>query len=58
MPRRVDPVSIVAGLAVAALGVLLLLDQTGVFDLRAAYAAPAALATLGIVLLTSGLSRD
>jgi hypothetical protein len=53
--RRVDVVSIVAGVAVAALGVLLLLDQADVIDLRFDYAAPAVFATVGVVLLALGL---
>ena len=53
-----DPVSIVAGSAVALLGVLLLLDRTGALHLRFAYAAPAVLAMLGVVLVVTGLSRD
>jgi hypothetical protein len=57
MRRRPDPVSIVAGAAVCGLGVLLLLDRAGVFDLHFDYAAPAVLATVGIVLLVAGLSR-
>jgi hypothetical protein len=56
--RRVDPVSVIAGLAVAGLGLLLLLDRTGVLDLRFDYAAPAVLAAVGAVLLATGLSRD
>ncbi len=55
---RVDIVSIVAGLAVTALGVLLLLDQVGVLSLRFDYAGPAVLATAGAVLLVRGLARD
>lgn len=58
MRRRVDIVSLVAGLAVTALGVLVLLDQLGVLRLRFDYAAPAALATVGAVLLVTGLARD
>jgi hypothetical protein len=58
MRRPRDRVSIVAGAVVAALGVLLLLDRTGVLDLKFNYAAPAVLATVGVVLLVTGLSRD
>jgi hypothetical protein len=56
MRRPVDLVSIVSGLAVTALGVLLLLDQTDAIDLRFDYTAPAVLATVGAVLLAAGLS--
>jgi hypothetical protein len=56
--RAPDLVSIVAGVAVVGLGLLLLLDRTGAIDIRFAYAAPAVLATVGIVLLVTGLSKD
>lgn len=56
--RRVDPVSVIAGLAVCGLGVLLLLDRVGTLDLHFDYAAPAVLAAFGVVLLVSGFSRD
>ena len=55
MNRRVDRVSLVAGLAVSGLGVLLLLDRTGVIDLRFAYGLPAVLACVGAILLAAGL---
>ena len=42
MNRRLDRVSLVAGLAVCGLGVLVLLDQTRVLDLPLGYGAPAA----------------
>ena len=57
MPRSPDITSIVAGICVAALGVLLLLDAAGTFDLRFAVLAPAACAAMGAILLASGLSR-
>jgi hypothetical protein len=44
-------------MCVAALGVLLLLDAAGTFDLRFNVLAPAACAALGAILLASGLSR-
>ncbi len=49
--------SLVAGLCVVALGVLLLLDAGGTFDLRFSVLAPAACAAVGAILLASGLSR-
>lgn len=52
-----DPASIVAGVAVTALGVLLLLDFTGSIELRFDYAGPAMLGTIGAVLLALGLTR-
>jgi hypothetical protein len=53
--RRFDRTSLVAGLAIAALGTLLLLDRTGVLDIGLGYAAPAVTATLGAILLAAGL---
>jgi hypothetical protein len=53
--RKLDRTSLVAGLAVCGLGVLALLDRTGVLDLRFGYAFPAVLAALGAILLAAGL---
>jgi hypothetical protein len=55
-PRSFDPASLAAGLAVCALGVLLLLDQTGALDLRFGYLWPALLGTIGTILLAVGLA--
>ncbi len=55
--RRPDAPTLVAGLAIAALGGLLLADDRGGVDLRFAWLGPACLAVLGAVLLASGLSR-
>ena len=55
-PRDFDPASLVAGLAVSALGVLLLLDQTDTIDLRFGYLWPALLGTIGTILLAVGLA--
>jgi hypothetical protein len=52
---RVDRASLVAGLAIAALGALLLLDRTGAIDLGFGYVAPAVTATVGAILLAAGL---
>ena len=52
---RADRTLIVAGLATIALGTLLLLDRTGVVDVRFDYMLPAALAAVGAVLLAAGL---
>ncbi len=59
MPVRASPdlTSVVAGIAVLALGVLLLLDASGTFDLRFGVLAPAACAALGAILLASGMTR-
>jgi hypothetical protein len=54
--REVDRVSLVAGLVVTALGLLLLLDRTGVIDLGYGYAAPAVTAAVGAILLVAGLA--
>jgi uncharacterized membrane protein YidH (DUF202 family) len=55
--RRADRTLIVAGLATTALGALLLLDRTGVIDVRFDYMLPALLAAIGVVLLVAGLSE-
>ena len=52
---RADRTLIVAGLATIALGTLLLLDRTGVVDVRFDYMLPAVLAAVGAVLLAAGL---
>lgn len=52
-----DLASVVAGVAVLALGVLLLLDASGTLDLSFAILAPVACATAGAILLASGMSR-
>jgi hypothetical protein len=58
MPRaRLDIASIVAGVGVAVLGVLLLLDSTGDLRLRFAVLGPVACATVGATLLAMGLTR-
>jgi membrane-bound ClpP family serine protease len=56
-PRRPDPVSLVAGLALAALGAVLLLDRLEVVELQFGVIGPVVLAVLGALLLASGLSR-
>jgi hypothetical protein len=53
--RRGDRVSIVAGLAVGGLGVVLLLDTTGLIDIGFGYGLPAILACVGAILLAAGL---
>ncbi len=55
--RRADPVSLVAGAALAALGGLLLADRLDAVDLGFGVLTPACLAVLGVILLASGLSR-
>jgi hypothetical protein len=53
---RLDTVSLIAGVAVAATGVLLLLDQEGVLDLSLGLMAATLAAVLGAILVASGLS--
>jgi hypothetical protein len=53
----VDVTSLVAGLAIAGFGTLVLLDRTDLLDLRFGYLWPAVTAMLGAILLASGLSR-
>jgi hypothetical protein len=57
VPRRRDITSLVAGASIVALGVMLLLDAAGTFDLRFGALAPAVCAALGAILLASGMSR-
>ena len=56
--REVDVTSLVAGLAIAGFGLLLLLDRVDALDLRFGYLWPAVTATIGVILLASGLTRD
>ena len=55
MRQGTDRVSIVAGLAIGGLGVVLLLDRLGVYDLKFGYTLPAILACVGVILLAAGL---
>ncbi len=57
LARRPDLTSLVAGIALIALGVLLVLESEDVLDLSLSYLWPALLATAGAVLLASGLRR-
>jgi hypothetical protein len=52
-----DIPALVAGLAVMALGAVLLLDALGVFELSFAAFAPMACAATGAILVANGLSR-
>jgi hypothetical protein len=54
---RPDIPALVAGLAVLALGAVLMLDAAGAFDLSLAAFAPIACAAVGVILLANGLSR-
>ena len=57
MKRRVDTPALVGGLAVTALGLLLLLDRLEVIHLGFGWLWPALLATAGAYLVASGLAR-
>jgi hypothetical protein len=54
---RPDIPALVAGLAVLALGALLMLDAVGVLDLTFAAFAPVACAATGAILVANGMSR-
>jgi preprotein translocase subunit SecF len=55
--RRPPNITILmCGLAVLALGVLLVLGAGGTIDLRFAYTVPVIVAALGAILLASGLA--
>jgi len=55
--RSPDPTSVAAGIAVLALGVLLLLDASSTLELSFGVLAPAACAATGAILLASGMTR-
>ena len=57
LSRRPDITSLVAGIALMALGVLLVLKSEDVLELSLGYLWPALLAAAGAVLLASGLRR-
>ena len=56
MTRSPNLAALVAGVVLAALGVLLVLNAEGSVDLRFAYMTPALVAALGAILLASGLA--
>lgn len=49
--------SVIAGVALLALGVVLMLDAAGAIELSFAGFAPIACAAVGAILLSAGLSR-
>ena len=53
--RRLDRTSLVAGVAIAVTGIVLLLDRLRALDLHFDYAGPLLLAAVGAILLTAGL---
>lgn len=54
---RPDVPTLVSGLAIAALGTVLLLDQVDGLSLDFASLAPLVLAVVGVILLVGGLAR-
>lgn len=55
MKGRYNRPALVAGLVFVALGVLFLLEQLDVFDLKAAYVWPVVLIAIGATIVASGL---
>lgn len=55
--RRPDTTSLTAGVAVMAFGTLLLLDRLDEIDLGFGWFLPLLAATVGVILLASGLAR-
>lgn len=55
--RTPDLPSLVAGIAIAAFGAILLLDHLGALDLRFAALGPMICAVVGAILLAAGISR-
>lgn len=53
--RAIDRVSLAAGVALAALGTVLLLDQADVIEIGFGWLGAAVAAVLGVILLVSGL---
>jgi hypothetical protein len=53
-----DRVSLVAGLAMIALGALLVLDQSDAVELSPGIAGAALAAALGVILIASGLADE
>lgn len=57
MTRRLDVPSLVAGLALIAVGTVLLLDRTGALDLSFDALWPMLAAAAGVALLASGIDE-
>jgi hypothetical protein len=55
---RFDRVSLVAGVAMIAVGALLVLDQAEVIELSPGIAGAALAAALGVILVASGLADE
>lgn len=56
MTRELNVTGLVAGVALIALGIAVVLDDAGTINLEFSYAGPSLLAALGAVLLVSGLT--
>jgi hypothetical protein len=56
MTRPPNVTVLLTGIALLALGVLLVLDADGTIDLRFAYMAPVLVGALGAILLAGGLA--
>jgi len=56
-PASPEPLSLAAGLVLIVFGTVLLLDRAGEISLSFGALAPIALAAVGAILVTSGLSR-
>jgi hypothetical protein len=54
---RPDLTSLVAGTSILVVGVILLLDAEGALDLRLSGFVPLACATIGAILVASGMTR-
>jgi hypothetical protein len=57
MASRLDVAALVAGVLIAAFGLVLLLDASGVVDLRFVALGPVAALICGATLLAMGLTR-
>jgi hypothetical protein len=55
---RLDRISLTAGLAMMALGALLVLDRAEAIDLSPGIAGAAVAAALGVILIASGLTDE
>jgi hypothetical protein len=56
--REFDPVSLVGGVVIAALGVVLMLDQGGDVELSAGLLGAIFVGAFGLIMLISGLLDD
>jgi hypothetical protein len=56
--RSVDVESLAAGIAVIAVGTIMLLDQSGSIELTATLVGALNAAMIGVILLAGGLGRD